>query len=344
VAVVGSEHPVVERLLVVRVRAGPQQPLGERLPVRMRRLAPNPLLAAAEAAGEGGERRREPEPEEARVRVRAGVEQGVRGGQDGVLGSPVGDHSGRGKDSRVGQVEQWGPVLRTARVSGRRRVRGEVRPYLADTGGGRGGRDRRAVQFVQQETGCGPARRGVPFVVAQTGQRAEAVRGGRPVVGWGVAAQVGDCPDDTHQVRPSREAVAAGHAHLGVCESEGSRVGERSLRVRVVAPDQVHRGVRPTPDPALQVSGLTTQAVRRRTVGQSGHGGLLPMPGSARRAERRTARGCCVTGGEAEPLRADVRLSHEPRPTIATPPVAGQTSPEASSPASAACSYAGSDP
>jgi len=85
--------------LVVRVRAGPQQPLGKRLPVRMRRLAPNPLLATAEAAGQGGERRRQPEPQEPRVRVRAGVEQGVRGGQDGVLAVPVGDHPGRGKNS-----------------------------------------------------------------------------------------------------------------------------------------------------------------------------------------------------------------------------------------------------
>jgi hypothetical protein len=125
VAVVGSEHPVVERLLVVRGRAGPQQPLGERLPVRERRLAPNPLLATAETAGQGSERRRQPEPQEACVRVRASVEQGVRGSQDSVLGGRVGDHPGRGKDPRVGQVEQWGqscgpPVRRAAAGSAAR--------------------------------------------------------------------------------------------------------------------------------------------------------------------------------------------------------------------------------
>ena len=71
VAVVAAEHPVVERLPVVRVRAAVEQQPGERLALRVPGLPARALLALAEAAGEHGEGRDLAAEQDARVRVGA---------------------------------------------------------------------------------------------------------------------------------------------------------------------------------------------------------------------------------------------------------------------------------
>ena len=103
VAVVPSEHPVVERLPVVRVRAALEEEPGQRLPLGVPRLAARALLALAEAAGQRGERRGQALPQVAGGRVGAGVEE-QPGRRDGVAL----------RDPGVDEVDQGYPAERAA--------------------------------------------------------------------------------------------------------------------------------------------------------------------------------------------------------------------------------------
>ena len=107
VAVVPPEHPVVERLPVVRVRAAVEEEPGQRLPLRMPRLAPRTLLALAEAAGQRGERRGQPLPQVPRGRVGTRVEEQPGGGDGVTLGNPG-----------VDEVHQRHPAERAAVTGG----------------------------------------------------------------------------------------------------------------------------------------------------------------------------------------------------------------------------------
>ena len=80
--VAGLEHPVVERLAVVRVGAGLQQQAGESERVRVPGLADRAQFPFAERPGQHGERGGQAVPEVAGVRIGAAVQQKPGGSQD----------------------------------------------------------------------------------------------------------------------------------------------------------------------------------------------------------------------------------------------------------------------
>ena len=134
VTVVGSKHPVVQRLSVVRVGTAGQQQAGQRQRMRVPRLPTRALLALAEHAGQHGERGGQPEPQVAGVRVGAGVQQQPRAAQE-----PFGGFV-RAECPGVGQVHQRRPPVRSGLRVRRSPVGGQVQPDRVRVGrGGRGG-------------------------------------------------------------------------------------------------------------------------------------------------------------------------------------------------------------
>src|SRR4051812_17218100 len=125
--VVRSEHAVVERLAVVRIRTRVEQHPRECEGVRMARLVSRPLLAFTERAGQRGERRREPVMQEAGVGIGARVEEQTSGRGDGVDAGIV-------QAAGVREVEDRLPTMRTALAARGPRVRGEVALDIVDVG------------------------------------------------------------------------------------------------------------------------------------------------------------------------------------------------------------------
>ena len=119
--VTGLEHPVVERLAVVRIGAGLQEQAGEGERVRVPGLADRAQFPLAERPGQHRERGGQAVPEVAGVRISAGVQQEPCGSQDGIL-----------TDLRVvpgvGQVEQRLPPERAALAAGLARIGGQDAP------------------------------------------------------------------------------------------------------------------------------------------------------------------------------------------------------------------------
>ena len=266
VAVVGAELPVVERLVVVRVGARIEQQRDQLDRVGMGRLV---AFAAAEHAGDGGERGAELLPQEARVRIGPGLEE-----------HPECRHRVAEAEPGVAEVEQGRPVVR---AGGRRHLRGLPREQgpqrcrLSAGGHGRGGgRGQRRVAAEQRERVLGPGRLGV----AQARQPQERVH--RPVGRTGGLHL--PAPGLQHrqvlpEPGPAGEPVRPGQHPLGA--GEGDRVvagvvgGQQVERVRVTLRRRAGAASWPASAAAPDPAG------RAAATGQAGAG--RPAPRSDQR-------------------------------------------------------------
>ena len=135
------EHPVVQRLPVIRIGTGVEQDGGERVFVDVGRLTDRPLLTLTEGTGERRERSRQPGPEVARIRVRAMAQQQPRRFEHGIH-----------RDVRVvagkRQVQQGRPSVRAAIEAGQARIGSEHPPRRGDVR-----RDRRGLDAPPRQLG-----------------------------------------------------------------------------------------------------------------------------------------------------------------------------------------------
>ena len=201
VAVVGPELPIVKGLVVVGVGAGGQQQLRQLHRLRMRWFVP---FAAAERAGQRGERRGQPLPEESAVRIGAGVQEHPKRA-DGLADAQPG----------IAEVEQWRPAVRSVLPGDRTGIDAEplgelVGPAAGRERGGRAGGQRR-IRGQQVGGPIGGGRLGI----AQAGQPQEPVG---VIIGFldrfHRSRQVGPDLDVLDQLRPAGESVRPGQHPL----------------------------------------------------------------------------------------------------------------------------------
>ncbi len=293
----GRPAQVVGGLRVVRVRAGVEQQPREREAVAVRRRV---ALAAAERAGEGGERGWQPFPEVAGVRVRTGREQQARDFQRAVAGRP-----------RVGEIEQRLPAVRTAVRVRAPRCRAEQLTRRFGVPGGSGGVQRGAAELRplgEHRRRGGPARRVVARV--RQGREPHELLGGigcrgRPVRRAGVRA---DHVQVSPELRPAREAVGPCDRELGVREPQRG-LGRR--RVRVVLPQPPERLLVPRPGSLEQRLGLALEVLEAGILGKPRHWSplhpRLPSADQAERVDRKIGvlrqAGCALPADRRRPER-----------------------------------------
>ena len=178
VVVTRLEHPVVQRLGVVGIRARGEQQPGQRLRARMPRLPHRAQLALAEHPGQHGERGGQALPQITGVGVSPGGQQQPGRAQHGVLGD-------RRIVPRIGQVVQrLGPV-RAAFPAGRAGVAGQDAGQRGTVGRG-GGRVRAPAGQLRvrgQHLTRGRPARGLIVLVPQAGQPEERVGQVRAALG-----------------------------------------------------------------------------------------------------------------------------------------------------------------
>ena len=257
------EHPVVQRLAVVRIGPGIEQHPSQRHSVLVRGLV-GPILAPTEGPGQRGEGRRQSLPEETGVRVGAGVEQPAGAAQTGPIGRGV-------RDPAVAQVQQRRPLVRPTLGDGRRGVRGDELAKREHRPGGGRGEDVRPGELgaVRQESG-GPARSN--SVVGPVGETGEP----QQLIGWvglmvqpmRVATPGLDQPQVLAQLGPAGEAVRPSQRELRVGQPKLARVGGELFAARMQLSQQAE-GLRVAGSALAQpVLGLLAQLAQVGT-GQS---------------------------------------------------------------------------